>query len=142
MVGYGLIEDAFIEKLLSKFPQLNDTRCKAGDLDGVIEAIFSENANVGCVVEFGGAQKFKKEGFSQPIWTWSYACLFFIRFSDTVEKDLRTIVSTIATLVEGDQRLGGVTYLAEVYEIATPEVVDIADVPFYMVPFVLDAVDR
>jgi hypothetical protein len=144
MVGYETIERAVIGRLLENFPEdLSATRVKAGDSDSVIDAIFSEeNANCGVYLEFGGGRP-DRETFKDQHWKWTIAGVFLIRYHDVSdEKKVREIATKLARLFAVDARLGGVTPLARITDIDVAEPTRINDIPFFWLPFIVEALDR
>lgn len=150
MIGYKALETAVVTKFLSHFStELNAARCRAGDMDGVFDSIFTENVDYGCFFEFNGGGQKPLPAQTKNHWVWSIIGAFVIRFKDEpdiagddIETKLRNIVDRMATVFDSDRTLAGSTPLVEVVEIGRAEPVKVNDVAFYWVPFGIDIFDR
>lgn len=142
MVGYEAIENAVLAKMLEKFPdKLSATRCKAGDPDAVFSAIFSEGIRFGVWTEVDGGGPDSSQPFNKQVWVWRMVGIFAIQISDTIEADLREIVTVLVQLFDGDHTLGGVTPRARITGLDTPVPAEVDSIPFYWVGFSIDAFD-
>jgi hypothetical protein len=146
MVGYTMLENAVVEKLITHFSgELSPSRCKPGDMDAVMEAIFTENAYHGCIIEYAGGYESARSPFDKSVWVWSMFCIFVIRYDDggrDIEAMMRSVVDKLATLLEGDHTLSGVTARARITEINAAEPVTVNEYPFYWLPFTVEVIDR
>lgn len=142
-VEYSVVESALITRLIETFSELSDTRCRAGDVDGVFNAIFEEGEDYGCLIEFGGGRDAAKSPFDKSMWTWRTDCIFFIRYGEDIETKMRAIVDKLAYLTApGQHTLGGTTPLARLYEIGVPEPGTVNDIPFYWIPFTVEIIGK
>lgn len=145
MYDYAVLEAAVIQRLITAIPDLSDTRCLAGNLDGVLNAMFIENENHGCVVEFLRGQYDPESPFKAPVWVWQILGIYFIRYTGntvSIETELRNLLPKLAALFHDDHTLGGLSARFRVMEIDTPEPAQINDVPIYWLPFRVDVFDR
>ncbi len=144
MVGYKAIEDAFIARMLAVFPdKLNENRIKAGDPDSVFDAIFTEGATYGVILEFAGGRQDPHPVMSKIDWRWVISGIFVILYTGVeVEADVREIASRLADILNSDPRLGSTTPLARVSEVGVAEPTKVNDTPFYWLPFSVEAFDR
>lgn len=143
MIGYSAIEQAILAKLVSVFPsELDPARCTAGDPDAMFTAIFDAGAEYGCFVEFNGGAETNQQPFKMPVWVWQFAAVFVIRYGDGIEAKLRTIVDRLALAFAEDHTLGGITPRVRIVEIGDAEPGDVNEVPFYWLPFIIEAIDR
>lgn len=143
-VEYSPLEDALVRKLVNHFGvELSDKRCQAGNVDGVLEAVFSEGAMYGCFLEFNGGREDNKKTYSTPTWIWSILCVMIIRYDpDVVEANLRSVLNKLAKLFRGDHTLGNMTPLAKIVDIGRPDVGDVNEVGFYFLPFIVEVIGR
>lgn len=145
MIGYNTIESAVVERIIGTFPdELNSDVCKAGDFDAVLDNMFNSNNDYGCLVEFDGGFRMNNSPFDRLIWTWSMLGIFLVRYTGNQETEerMRDIVSKLATMFQDDFKLGGVTAIAHVSRVTTPDTAQINDIPFYWIPFQIDVIDR
>lgn len=139
-VTYVSVENAIIQKLITTYPnELSSTRVVVGDIDSLFQAIFEENESYGVFLEFGGGRRRDRETFKGNIFIWSLPGIFLIRYGDDIETKLRAIVDRLATLFDDDHTVGGVTPLAQMQVIGEAEVAQVNDVPFYWIPFMIEA---
>lgn len=146
MQGYTVMENAVIDRLLTTFGvELTPDTCKSGDMDSILDNMFTGDKQYGCLVEFAGGNERTREPFKTPMWAWAIFGIFIIRHTgnDTdTEANMRAIVDRLATMFSDDHRLGGVTPLARFSEINAAEPVTINDTPFYWLPFSIEVIDR
>jgi hypothetical protein len=142
MKGYEVYEDAVVSKFIGYFDELDDKRCMAADVDAVVNNMLLENSKFGCYVDFNGGSDEPRKAFNTSMWAWSMVGIFLIRFSDTIEDDLRTIVNKLSLAFAGDHTLGGITPFVHLISIGVPESGDINDTPYYFLPFVIEVIDR
>lgn len=140
---YLPIETELLARLLDAFPDhLEANRCLAGELDEVLDNIFEGDHKYGCVVEFGGGYPGDGRVFDALTWVWRFEGVFFIRYTDneTIETDMRSVILPLSNLLTPEYaRLEGTTPRALVREIARPLLQQVGDVPFYWIPFVVEA---
>lgn len=142
-VDYTEVENAIIAKLIEKFPdELSEGRVQAGDVDKVFEAVFGEGADYGVLLEFDGGRRGSREAFKQPVWIWSIAGIFFIRYGEGIEGRLRSVVNKLAKFLDDDHTLGGVAPVVKITGIGDPEPGQVNDIAFYWLPFEIEAIDR
>lgn len=141
MLAYSSIEAAALEELKTHFSAyLSDTRCQIADIDAIVDAIFSEGSKFGCLIDFRSGSDTPRKPYNKDVWAWEIMGLFLIRFSETIEVDLREIVSLLPSTFSNNRRLSGLAANVKVSVIDRPEVADINDVPFYFIPFTIDAI--
>jgi hypothetical protein len=142
--GYTAIEAAVIARLIEHFSdELDETVCAGGELDIVLNNLFEQNREYCCVLEMGGGQKRRREQFNRDVWNWTIYGIFMIRYTgEGIEQKVRDIVDRLATALDGNtKRLGGVSPLTEITRIEDPDPVKVNDVPFYWIPFMIEAMD-
>jgi len=150
MVGYKAIEAAVVSRFLAYYPnELSATRCKGGDMDAVFDAIFSENKDYGAWFEFGGGKQRQNPAQTKNHWVWTIVGVFAIRFrddpevaGDDIETKLRNVMNLFPAVFDADRTLGGKTPLVELVDLGSAEPAKVNDLPFYWVPFVIEAFDR
>lgn len=144
MNGYNVIEAAVIERFIEYFPELDETRCQGGEMDKVVDAIFEQGADYGCVFEFAGGVHHHSERFNRTVFSWRMAGVIMIRYEeDVIEERLRDIASRLALIFHGNEaRLDGESPFVQVVEIEMPEIARVNDIPFYWLPFMVQAVDQ
>lgn len=144
MVGYEAIENAVIARLMEQFPELSTERCRGGGLDEVLDAMWSEDATYGCLVDFGGGRDMGvAKPFSTDGWIWTILGVMMIRYSPTIEQDMRATTLKLATLLSGNaSHLGGLVPFAKVVRMSEPDPVQVNDQPFYWLYFEIEATDR
>lgn len=141
---YSPIENAVINGLVAHFPELSATRVSTS-LDVVFTNMLQENSRHGLVVEFNGGRREAREPFKHRVWVWSIACVFTIQLLDTddmvaIETDLRTVLDKVATLFSADHTLGRIASRIEVVDIGRAETGTVNDMPYYWLPFIVEAV--
>jgi hypothetical protein len=142
-MGYVELEAAVIAKFIEKFPdELSESRVKAGDLDSVFNAIYSEGEQYGVFLEFNGGREDTRRPYSTPAWMWTIGGVMAIRYSDTIESDLRTMIDKLKLLFDDDHTLGGLTPRAKFFMIDMPEISKVGDIPYYWLPFQIEVIDR
>jgi len=140
-MGYTEIEEAIRALFVSKFDELNDNRCRVGDADGVMESMFLEGEGYGCYIDYNGGNEMTGKPFSKPVWIWSIAGVVLIQYSEDIEDKLRMIVDKTKTVFDDDPRLGGVTAHAKITDLADAYVGQVNDIPFYFLPFLIQAIE-
>lgn len=144
-IGYTAIEEAVRQRIVTVFSEeLNDARCKAGDVDGVIRAMFEENSPYGVFLDFGRGVTDPDSPFNTQIWTWTVVGVFLIHYTGLeTEQNLRSIVDKFPSLLAPPYHaLGGSSALAKVIFLGDPEPGQVGDIPFYWLPFTVSAIDR
>lgn len=140
---YTELEDAIRLKIIEHMPDLfNQARCRAGDFDTVFQAMLEENANYGCVLEFFGGMLDNSPPFSKAVWQWRVLGIFMIRYSPSVEDELRVIIGRLSTLFSDDHTLNRKTPLVRIRAMEAPEPSDSLDVPMYWFPVVIEIYER
>lgn len=143
MVGYQAIEDKIKAKFIDKYPdELSADLVQQGEMDRLFENMLATGSHYGVYLHFNGGTLRNRQPFNKLVWTWSTTGIFFIRYSEDIETEMRSVVGTLAALVDGDHTLGGVTPLAHVVDIGDAEPGTMNDVPYYWVPFVIECIDR
>jgi hypothetical protein len=154
MQDYLFVENLVVQRLIAHFPdELSESRCKAGKVDQVLEAVFKENANYGCVVDFGGGSDDLDKAFARPQWTWRLVGVFLIRLAagedsedptEQIEINLRRIIDKLPHLFgsPGQETLDRQVGFVRVVSVDVPELGDVNDVPFYFLPFTVTVIDR
>ena len=138
---YTAIEDAIQTQFISHFSELNEERCRKGDADGVIDAMFKEGSEYGCYIEYNGGAQLDRKPFKSTVWVWSIAGVFMIQYSDDIESKLRVVVDKFRTVFADDHTLGRVTTRVQVSDLADAYIGQINDVSFYFLPFLLEAIE-
>lgn len=143
MRGYSAIEQAVLDELLNIFSdELDSDRVAAGNLDSVLENLLKEPEGLyGLWTEFGGGSMETRKPFKTLVWTWTIQAVFVIRKTDDIETNMRSIVDKLATLFADDHTLGNVSPYVRLVGIGDAAIITINDVPFYWVPFNVEAVD-
>lgn len=139
---YTTIENAVVSKFIEKFPELNANRCKPGDVDQVLDALFNEGAKMGCVLEFDGGVQDVNRPFNQQVFTWKIIGIIMIRYTDEVEGDLRSVLDRLPHVFTNDHTLSGVTPLVKLASVSSAEPILVNETPFYWVDFSLEAIER
>ena len=146
MVGYQRIEEAVVGQLLRHFPDhLNTNRCKASDIDAVFLAMRNEDADFGCVIDYGDGRRRDRPPFGSDIWVWQIIGFFLVRFrGDTADQDRKTreVIDRLTTLFNEDKRLNGLVPLIQVTQISQPEPEMINEMPVYWLAFSIEALDK
>ncbi len=146
MVGYSAIEAAVVQRLLDHFPaELSGTRCKASDVDAVFLGMREEDADYGCVVDFGDGRRRDRPPYGADVWVWQIVGFFLIRFrGDTNDQDTkaRQIIDRLTSLFSEDKRLGGLVPLIQIVQVAQPEPEMINEMPMYWMSFSVEALDK
>jgi len=143
--GYYPCESAVISELIDIFDGLNANNCKSGDLDAVLAYILgsTQASEMGCYIEYFSGYHKALEPYKQMIWVWIMQGVILLRVSlPTVEADIRNIINTLSTFGQTDHTLGGVTSRTFISLIDQPKAVKINDVPYYWLPFVVEAWDK
>lgn len=136
---YTVVETAARARLLEYFTnQLSSDRIQAGDLDKVVHAISEEDQRFGCLLEYANGRDPRVDTNTRMRWTWFIAGVFLVRYSATIEADLRTILDMLPQVFDEDQRLGGVCSLAKITTIDMAETIEVNDQPYYWLPFVME----
>jgi hypothetical protein len=105
----------------------------------------SEDADYGCIIDYGDGQRQRRPTFNADIWVWQIIGFFFVRFrGDQVEQDqkARRVIDRLVTLFSNDKRLGGLVAAINVTQISQPEPEKINEVPLYWIPFSIEAIDK
>lgn len=141
-MSYEIIEAAVVARLVEHFDEFDTDRCKAGELDAVIDNLFSTGERFACVIEYFGAGRHSSQRFSQEVWRWDIGGIIMVRYeADTIEADLRTIIDKLSTAFgPGYRRIGGAD-LVTLVEIDQPDVAEINEVRFYWLPFLVAAIE-
>jgi len=145
MQGYGPLERAVINQMLRKFPaELDANRVQGGDIDTVLDAMFTDGFTHGCVFEMGGGREGSGSAFERDAWVWSLFGYYIIRYTEdmAIEAVMRDIVSRLSTLFDDNRRLNDLSPLARITRIEAPEPVKVNDIPFYWITFIVDVIDR
>lgn len=145
MNGYTAIESAVVTRFIEYFTsELSDTRCKAADIDAVLDAMYDENSEYGCLFEFGGGSDEPRKPFIKDAWAWYVDGLFMIRLSKDIDQKKRAIIDRLTKVFSSgeDRRLGGLSPKVTMVNIGKAELGDINDVPFFFIPFQIEALDR
>ena len=140
-MSYSEIENAIKGQFISHFSQLDEERCQIGDVDKVIGNMFSSGERFGCYVEYNGGTEMEGKPFNKSVWVWSIAGIFIIQLSDTIEADLRVIIDRMALMYSSDHTLNGVTPRVRLVDLADAYIGEVADTPFYFLPFLIEAVE-
>jgi hypothetical protein len=142
--NYTDLEQAVVNKLIAHFDGLlNEKSCRAGDLDGVLEAVFETSAEYGCILEFDGGREESRSPFDKLVWVWSIIGVFLIRYDGVgVEAKMRDAVNRLAMVFDKDHTLGGATVRVRIAEISKAEPAAVNDIAFYWLPFRVEIIDR
>lgn len=144
---YSDAEEAVRQRFLTHYAQeLNEKSIQAGDIDVVMTEIIEHSAKFGCLLEFAGGRDPGRDslsftGGSSPRgrWTWTITGMFFIRFvPGEIEGDLRGILNKLPTVFDADPRLSGAAVIAKIVRVDTAEPSEVAGIPVYWLPFVVD----
>ncbi len=145
-MSYSVIEEAIRQALVAHYPDdLNDNRCRRGDVDGVYEAMMSEGANVGCLIEYAGGERLIDPPFQGRVWNWLTTCFLFVRYQGDnalIESEARRLIDILWSLFADDHTLGGVTPAVKLSAILQPEPGKINDTPLYWITFHIEALDK
>ena len=135
MIGYQQSEQAVIEALIEHFPQFNSHNCLPGDIDSIVDYMFSSPAYHGALVDFIGGQRRKPENFNAYIWQWNILITILLRVDlETIEVDVRDILDRLATFAEKNRTLGGQVVKFDLNYIDRPEQGTIGDRPLKWIP--------
>jgi hypothetical protein len=144
-MAYEVIEEAVRQRLIAYIPGLSDSLCVAGDLDGLFEAMSTQGSNIGALLEYDSGVRLMDAPFNGKGWGWTINGYILLRYegdNKAIEAKARDTVGLLFTLLDGVQTLGGVSALATIKKIESPEPARINDVPFYWVPFLVSALER
>jgi hypothetical protein len=143
MVGYSVIESAVVNRFIEHFSvELSETRCKAADVDAVINAMFEENSEFGCLFEYGGGSDEPRKPYKIDVWTWYIDGLFMIQLSEGIDQKKRNLIDKVTKVFSNDHTLGGVTPRVKMVNVGKAEIADVVDTPFVFIPFLIEAFDR
>ena len=135
-MSYTDAEAAVVAQFVNHFDELNADRCKAGELDAVLQNLFASGERYACILQFGGGIRPHSERFNRMVWEWNIGGIMMIKFNpETIEVDLRVIVDKLKTVFDADRRLGGTVDLVSLSEIEMAEPAEVNEVPFYWLPF-------
>lgn len=143
---YKDIENEVRTRITAQIPELSATRVSTS-LDKVLNALFNENARHGLIIEFNGGRRELREPFKKVSWVWTIACVMPIRLLDTedeeaIEDDLRVMVDKVSRLLVDDHTLSGMALKVEVVDIGRAEPGSVNDIPFYWLPFIVEATEH
>ena len=143
MKGYSTIETAVKDRFIAYFSDILDsTNTQIGDVDAVLDSIFTNDGDYGVVFEFGGGRP-DPQTFAKAEWRWSIDGVFLIRYrGDETEDALRSIIDRLANIFTGVETLNNVAAFLRVSGINLAEPATINDIPFYWMPFSVEARDR
>lgn len=146
MVGYKAIEAAVVQQFIYHFSDiLDNSLCKAADIDGVFQAMGDQDANYGCVLDYAPSRRTDRPPFGSDCWTWGILGFFLIRFrGNAVDADskARDIIDKLVRVFDSDHRLGGLSPLVRIVEIGQPDPQSINEVPMYWISFRIEAIDK
>ncbi len=144
-MGYSVIEAAIRTKIVGHFANLSDTRVVCGDIDSLFDAMMSEGVGLGVLLDYENGKRLRDAPFNGKMWAWYIEANFFIQYTGNnaeMESKAREVVQGIFTLFDGDHTVGGITPIAVVLEILQPEPGKINDIPFYWIPFKIQAMEK
>jgi len=142
MDGYSPLETAVVNRFIEYFTELKESNCKAGDIDSVFEAIFSEALDYGCFFEFDGGVDTPRKPFKVPVWVWTVSGVFLVKYGENIETKMRDIIDKLALVFDNDHTVGGVSPYVHLFQIGRSEPGEINNVPFYFIPFGIEIYDR
>lgn len=143
MVGYSVIESAVVARLIAHFPgKLDAALCRAGDLDAVLESVIGSESDFGCYIDYNSGGQRLRDPFKKEVWAWTMVGVFFVRYNDSVEANLREVLDELPKVFENDHTLGGVAPLVRLINIGDAEPGGVNDILFYWLPFAIEAIDR
>jgi hypothetical protein len=143
MVGYTLIESSVVARFISHYSsELSETRCMAADIDLILQSMFDENSEYGCLFEFGGGSDEPRKPFKIDVWTWYVDGLFMIRLTSGIDQKKRAIIDKMTKVFSSDHTLGGISPRVRMVNIGKAELGDVGDIPFFFIPFQVEALDR
>lgn len=143
--AYSACENAVVSRFIAYFPgKLNDERCKAGDIDAVIDKVYQEGNTFGCFFDFAGMRTSGRSPVDTQFALWDIDGVFVIRHTSNAEteENLRQILDTLPSVFDNDRRLGGAVDKVTITGIGRPEPVKIDSVSFYWLPFIVTAMVR
>lgn len=140
---YDAIEEMVRAEIVTHVDELDDDFVIRGDLDSLIDNIFEKDGEIGVYVDFmGGRRSYPSEEFKSRMWVWVVMVMVLVRFTPTIEDDLRRIIGKFATLFGESHTINGQVVRAEVTTIDQPEPGTVNDVPFYWMPVIVNVWDR
>lgn len=141
-MSYEIIEAAVVARMIEHFDELDADRCRAGELDEVINSLFESGERFACIIEYFGAGRHSSERFSREVWRWDIGGIIMVRYeAGTIEADLRTIVDKLKSAFGSPYRRIGGADLVTLVEIDQPDVAEINEVRFYWLPFLVAAIE-
>ena len=143
MSNYSDIESAVRDLLVSEVSTLRTEECLIADLDGVMNSMFVNNQNHGCVIDFGGWTSQPRRAQKNTKGAWIVEGVFFIRYTDsgTPDADARAVAQVLRQFVDTDPRLDGTTPYAYCQSVGRSEPGKVNDIPFIMIPWFVEAYD-
>jgi hypothetical protein len=142
MVGFTTSELAVRDVMAANFQDLvPDECCVAGNLDSLLDAMFSRAAPFGIYLDYGGGRPKNAKVFGKNSWTWNVTGFVIMHYSDEVDGLLRQVIDRLHQLFITNPTLDKKVSFAEILEIAAPEMSQINDTPFYWLPFTVSVTD-
>lgn len=137
--AYSTIETEVINQFVSHFSTyLSELHVSAGDLDKVIDALSTTENEYGILFEFARGRDPYDDTFKKPRWVWVIGGIFFIRYSDEIETNLRRIIDLLPSVFDSDHTLNNTTPLARITIVDTPEPSVVGEMSMYWLPFVVE----
>lgn len=116
---------------------LDSDNCKAGDLDSVFQHISEQNETYFCLTDYRGGSN-----AGRGIWTHRVLVSIAVKFSDTIETDLRSAADEVLILMTPQNDLGGAVMSARIASADPPIKTTINKEMFVVVFFNVDIDER
>ena len=145
-MNYSVVEEAVRSRFVEHYGEdLPDECCVSGDIDQLFTALQEGNYNFGVLLEYGKGSKLKQAPFNGKLWVWVIEGIMVMRYQGdnaAIEQEVRQKIDRLANVFDGHPTLGGLTPLAAVTDIDTPEPALVNEVPFYWLPFTIEVLDK
>lgn len=148
MRGYSIIEQGVITAFKTYFAGIIDPNCISDDEDVMFDNIFTLGETYGILFKFGGGDERPRSTFKNDDWVWNIVGALWIRYTADhdekaeMEVRLKTMIDMVAQALRNNTSVGGVSPLAKVQAIDIPEIIEVNDTPFYMLSFLIHALDK
>lgn len=145
-MGFSVIEEAVRVRIVEHFSDLlTDGLVVKGELDKLYDNMLTTDADLGCLIEYGGGSPQSRPPFKEDVWVWTIAGFFLLRYKGDdaqMEAQVRVVIDRLRSVFKGHHTLGGVTSKASLASMDTPDPGMINDTVFYWLFFAAEAFDK